>query len=179
MVRLTPERKERVTSQLQKEGFELAEVRKNVLRAFPDIHLMEKSDHRGDFADRIRGKGGGKEGKARPSFRRPGQVNVAEEESEHDDDEYGEGADEGHDPEHEINVADVENTIRDELEALATEIEDGNAAGLDEEDALRLDQAAIALGDVREALATVREVRGRMPRKTPPATDPKRGKGGN
>ena len=154
------------------------EVRRSVLRAFPDIHLTEKSEHRGDFADRIRGKGGGKDGKRGPPFRRSGQVNAVEDESEVDDDEFAGAADEGNGPDQQINVADVENTIRDELEALATEIEDGNAAGLDEEDALRLDQAAIALGDVREALATVREVRGRMPRKTPPATDPKRGKGG-
>ena len=60
--------------------------------------------------------------------------------------------------------------VHEELKSLAADLELGGADHLTEDDALRLDQAALSLTEVNEALATIKEVRAKMGR---PAVAPK------
>lgn len=80
---------------------------------------------------------------------------------------------------HEIDPAvDINAVIRDELDGVADELE---AAGidLDDEEAAKLDSAAMTLNGISEALATVRDTRERLGRPKPDVAQktPTRSKG--
>ena len=161
MATLTVERRERATAALPEGGFTLDAVRRVCIRLFQDIHVTDPRDP----ARRL----GGPLPSARPQTGAgPGvqrrQVNVTEKPDDIEDDDDPE-----HDEENEEDAPfDVQAVMHEELDGLVQDLEQFGNDDLTEDDSARLDQAALTIAGVNEALATVREIRGKVNKGPPP-----------
>ena len=158
---LTVERRELSTAALPEDSFTLDAVRRMCIRLFQDIHV---TDSRGE----PRRFGGGSQPGGRPQANaghgaQRRQVNTADKtddaNEDYDDPELPE---EDENEEAKAEPLDVQAVMHDELDGLVQDLELYGNDDFTEDDSAWLDQAALTIAGVNEALATVREIRGKV-----------------
>ena len=170
---LSPERRERVISSLPDDQYAYNDLKTIVIRIFPDLHTTEQRRpampprpqqqqrfQPGRFQRRppYGGKGGSSGSRG---------VNATEHEDaydEGDEQEPEQGYEHDEDEDHEVNevqVSEIQGFVRDELEALATELEEAEI-DLPAEQTAALEEAALQVSQLPEALEVIRDARGRI-----------------
>ena len=171
MVGLTSERRERAIAALTEDGFVLKDVRRVCGRLFADIHrgegpraMTSGSRRDGAPADSSQSMGGRGSGAGRlvgliAKGRGKRDVHVTDREPDPEADDKYEAPEDEEEWAYDGEV-DVQAVVQEELDHLADQIEEYGME-MSEDEAARLDAAAQTLGNVAEALATVREVSAR------------------
>lgn len=155
MPNLAAERRERVLAVLPNEGCTLEPLTSIVTNMFPKLHMVEL---RHSFPGRPRvtahhcGKNTCKKGGGKSPEAMKARV---------ESDEPGEDMPEADDPE-DVALDDVQGVIRDDLEALAAELDEANGE-FPLEDTAALD-AKLRLAEIPEALEAVRDARRKIGR---------------
>ncbi|CAE8601098.1 unnamed protein product [Polarella glacialis] len=177
MINVGPERRERLLASLPDEHFDLKNLKEKAIQYFPDIHTTETRrslDQQQQFTPGPSTFGPSRlprdnRGRWKPyrRFRPRTTFETGLDEPwadvvDSDAGDEGEPVESPSEGSEELDQADFQNVLRTELEAFAAEL-DCNAADLFDPDELaQAEAAAASLADASEALAILRDARGRI-----------------
>ncbi|CAK0899794.1 unnamed protein product, partial [Prorocentrum cordatum] len=162
---LSAERRERVVSQLPDDKYAYRDIKTIAIWIFPDLQITEARRSLPQRPHQQRGhrwfpagSGSGARG-----------VNATEHEELHGGDdqefcdelgEYDKYGEDGHEV-NEVKISEIQGFVRQELEALTTELEDAEV-DLSADQTAALEEAALQVSQLPEALGVVRDARGRI-----------------
>ena len=157
---LTQERRERLIAALPDEHFAINDVKRVLVRLFPELHINEHRESDG-YSRRSRndhtGPSSAYQRREQTSYPRRYRSTLATghewADTDSVDDETG------------VNSADLQGFVRSELEALSAGIDDfpsDLSSVFTQEESSKLENAAMDLSSVREALVTIRAARDKM-----------------
>ena len=167
---LTQERRERLIAALPDEHFAINDVKRVLVRLFPELHINEHRESDG-YSRRPRndhtGPSSAYQRREQTSYTRRYRSTLATGHEWADTDSV--------DDETDVNFADLQGFVRSELEALSAGIDDfpsDLSSVFTQEESSRLENAAMDLSSVPEALVTIRAARDKMKGKSESKGEP-------